>query len=127
MTVTFNRIILFCGDVNSLKTFYQHNFGFELVEEIKDEWIVLNAGNFEIALHRIGDVYRNDNKPFRAESNTKLVFEIRGDLVAFRETLLENKVELKEIKSFEGFNFLFCDGEDPEGNIFQLKQIVPAK
>jgi hypothetical protein len=126
MTVTFNRIIIFCGDVNSLKVFYEGNFGFRVIEEITDEWVVLSAGFVEIAFHRIGEAYRNNNEPFHADSNTKLVFEINGDIVAFRETLLKNGVQLNEIKSFKGFDYLLCDGEDPEGNIFQLKQIIPS-
>ena len=122
MEITFNRVIIFCGDVNKLKTFYQDYFGFRLVEEIKDEWAVLNTGQTEIAFHKIGDAYRNNDQPFRADSNTKLVFEISGDLEAFREDLLAKAVLVKEIKSFKGFDFILCDGEDPEGNVFQVKQ-----
>lgn len=124
MTVTLSRIIIFCGNVNGLKSFYQQNFGLDLIEEIENEWIVLNAGAVEIAFHRVGNAYRKDHIPFRADSNSKLVFEITDDLAGLRERLLANGVLLKEIKSFEGFNYLMCDGEDPEGNIFQLKQLA---
>ncbi|MFZ6000295.1 MAG: VOC family protein, partial [Bacteroidota bacterium] len=58
----------------------------------------------------------------RAESNTKLVFLISHDLPLFRRKLAENGVEIGEVKSFDGINSLFCDGEDPEGNVFQIEQ-----
>jgi len=100
----------------------QH-FNFNLLEEISGEWVVLNAGRTEIAFHKIGNDFINESgKPFRVESNTKLVFNIDRDLSAFRENLLQLGVVLSDIKSFPGFNYLLCDGEDPEGNVFQLSQ-----
>jgi len=123
MDIQLNRIILFAQDVNRLKKFYQEYFSFNLVEEIKNEWVVLNAGQIEIAFHKIGDAYKiNKDIPFKVDSNTKLVFELNSALPAFRESLVEQGVLLRELKSFPGSNYLLCDGEDPEGNVFQLKQ-----
>lgn len=56
------------------------------------------------------------------ESNTKLVFEIKEELTSLRQELINKGVALREIKSFPGFDYLLCDGEDPEGNVFQLAQ-----
>lgn len=70
MGITFKRVIIFCGDVNKLKTFYQEHFEFKLVEETKGEWVVLNAGPTKIAFHRIGAAHRSNDIPFRTESNT---------------------------------------------------------
>jgi catechol 2,3-dioxygenase-like lactoylglutathione lyase family enzyme len=121
MQAMLNRIILFGADLNRLKIFYQQHFNFTLVEEIDGQWIVLNAGQMEVALHKIGDAYLpKDGKPFRAQSNTKLVFGINGDLAAFRKGLLDKGVTVKEVKSFGDTGLLFCDGEDGEGNVFQL-------
>ena len=39
-----------------------------------------------------------------------------------REYLFDKNVKLNEVKAFENYDFFTCDGEDPEGNIFQLKQ-----
>jgi predicted enzyme related to lactoylglutathione lyase len=121
MKISLNRIILFGKEIDKLKIFYQENFGFSLLEEIRDQWVVLNAGQTEIALHKIGRQYDSD-EIFRAASNTKLVFGINGNLESIRNKLISNGVLLQDIKSFEGVNALFCDGEDPEGNIFQLEQ-----
>lgn len=121
MNVQLNRIIIFANDVEKLKQFYQQHFSFTLIEEIKNEWVVLNTGLIELAFHQIGEAYRNNNDtPFRAESNTKLVFNIFTDIYLFRTKLLQTGVVVQEIKSFPGINYLLCDGEDPEGNVFQI-------
>lgn len=121
MHITLTRIIVFGQAIDKLKIFYIENFNLTVIEETKHEWVVLSAGPIEIALHRIGQAYRT-NDDFNAGSNTKLVFNINTDLRAFRQILIEKGVLLKEIKSFPGINSLFCDGEDPEGNVFQLQQ-----
>ena len=121
MTTRLTRVILFCNDVEKLKQFYQQHFTFTIAEEIKNEWVVLNAGPIEIAFHRIGEAYRNQNvKPFRIESNIKLVLSTDANITLFRTKLMQAGVPMQEIKSFAGYNYLFCDGEDTEGNVFQI-------
>ena len=39
-----------------------------------------------------------------------------------REQLLNQHVPMREIKTFDNYDYCLCDGEDPEGNVFQLKQ-----
>jgi hypothetical protein len=120
---SLGRIIIFGHLVDRLKYFYIDHFGFSVVEEIKDQWIVLNTGQVEIAIHKIGQGYEpEEGKEFRVESNTKLVFYITGNIEGFRQRLVDNGVVIGEVKSFEGINSLFCDGEDPEGNVFQIEQ-----
>lgn len=119
MNAILSRVILYCQDPERLKQFYLNNFGLSLAEEIKDVWVVLQAGQVEIAFHKIGEAYRSEGE-FRAESNSKLVFEIQEDLFEARARLLENDAVMREVKSYEGFPYLLCDGEDPEGNVFQL-------
>jgi predicted enzyme related to lactoylglutathione lyase len=121
MQIALSRIILFGQNIAKLKDFYIENFGLSLVEEIKDEWVVLKAGQMEIAFHKIGAAYQSAGE-FKAESNTKLVFKIETELAALRKRLISDGVLLGEIKSFPGIDALFCDGEDPEGNVFQLEQ-----
>jgi hypothetical protein len=119
--LVLDRIILFGFDIKGLKVFYQSNFNLNLIEDIEDQWLVFNAGAIEIAFHKIGKQYKND-KPFKAESNTKLVFSINQDISDFRKTLIQNGVLMGEIKSFDGIDFWHCDGEDIEGNVLQIRQ-----
>lgn len=121
--ISLGRIIIFGHLVDKLKSFYVDNFNFSVVEEIKDQWIVLNAGQIELAIHKIGQGYEpEDGKEFRVESNTKLVFYLANNLEGFRQRLVDNGVVIGDIKKFDGINSLFVDGEDPEGNVFQIEQ-----
>ena len=120
---TLGRIIIFGHLVDKLKSFYVDNFNLLVTEEIKDHWIILSAGQVELAIHRIGQGYDHEaGKEFRMDSNTKLVFYINGDIKDFRQRLVDKGVLIGEVKSFNGINSLFCDGEDPEGNVFQIEQ-----
>lgn len=123
MNISLNRIIIFGKDVEGLKDFYMQHFNFKLLEEISSEWVVLSVGQTEIAFHKIGiDFINESDNPFRVDSNAKLVFNVDSDLTAFCAGLMQQGVVLRDIKSFPGFNYLLCDGEDPEGNVFQLSQ-----
>ena len=126
MEIVLNRIILFGSEINKLVKFYQDHFHFEVIEQDQDQWAVLRAGQIEIAFHKIGAHFIENNKPFKVDNNVKLVVEITGDLKKLRQELLDKNVQLNEIKSFEGINELLCDGQDPEGNKFQLRQQLKA-
>jgi catechol-2,3-dioxygenase len=121
MNLSLNRVILFVQDVNRLKYFYQSVFNLTPAEEIINEWVVFRTGCAELALHRAGLTYRNDDTALKVNSNAKLVFETDADLTQLREELIQKNVVMREIKSFDP-DYLLCDGEDPERNVFQLKQ-----
>ncbi len=122
MNVELNSIILFVQNEDSLKSFYVDTLGLAVLEEIKSEWVVLKTGPCNIALHKIGKDYEVPSESFKANSNTKLVFETTDDIFKLREELFNKKVVISEIKTFDNYDFWLCDGEDPERNVFQLKQ-----
>lgn len=120
MQIKLASIILFALDVKRLKTFYVDTFKLTILEEIKDEWIVLNAGGCNIGLHKIGKEYiPADGK--KQQNNTKIVFQTDA-IKDLREKSILKGVEIGEIKTFENFGYWVCDGKDPEGNVFQLSQ-----
>lgn len=121
MQITISRIIIFGRDIDLLKHFYADNFNLRVIEEIPGEWVVLNAGAVEIALHKIGEAYTDDMPKV---NNIKLVFTIPANLKQLRQKLTDSGVALKDIRSFPGINSIFCDGEDPEGNVFQLEERI---
>ncbi len=117
------RVILYTHDVRRLKVFYQTHFGLALREDIDGEWVVLDAGGVELALHRVGPAHRAASAgQTGAGSNAKFVFRIDDDLEARREALVRDGIAMREIKRFAGFPYRLCDGVDPEGNVFQLMQ-----
>jgi catechol-2,3-dioxygenase len=122
MKINFNTLIIFVQDVPKLKMFYTEILEMEIVEEIPGEWLLLKAGNCQIALHKTGSQYSTPGSEFKVDNNTKVVFEIDEDIYKLREQLLKKNVKLKEVKTFDNYNYWLCDGEDPEGNIFQFRQ-----
>ena len=125
MPFSMTRIIFYVHDVRLLTSFYQTHFGFTMIEEIPDEWVVLKAGGIELALHLVGVPWRS--QPIGASSsasgsNTKMVFCVKSGLPDIRQSLLNAGVVMGELKRYDGFAQLMCDGKDPEGNMFQLSQ-----
>lgn len=121
MQVKMTRVMLYVQDVGCLKSFYHEHFGFSVVEEIESEWVVLNAGAIELALHRVGPAYCGVSGGSNS-SNVKMVFTMQSELTSLRDRLIAAGVAMRELKRFEGFPYLLCDGVDPEGNVFQLLQ-----
>jgi catechol-2,3-dioxygenase len=123
MKFRLTRIILYVQDVRRLATFYRDVLGLAVVEEIESEWVVLQAGDCELALHRVGKPYRvADASSWKAESNAKMVMTVDRDLAELRTELISRGVAIGRIKSYPPLTGPLCDGEDPEGNMFQLAQ-----
>lgn len=98
------------------------NFNLELAEEIESQWVLLKAGLCELGLHAIGTESTQADQPSgKLENNTKMVFEIEEDIFAVHKKLTANQVALTEIKTWDNYPYWICDGEDPEGNVFQLR------
>jgi catechol-2,3-dioxygenase len=120
---SLDTIILYVRDVENLKHFYISVFGFSVLEEQEGVWVLLDAGQARIGLHRMGEPYLANLKPdHKNDNNVKLVFETDQDLNELRTALLGRHIPMREIKTFEGYSYWLCDGEDPESNMFQLKQ-----
>lgn len=120
---SLDTIILYVQSVETLKAFYVRLFNFPVVEEYGSVWALLDAGGAKIGLHKIGEQYLNKIKGnFKFDNNTKIVFEIDEDINQVRTGLIAQNVPMREIKTFDNYEFWLCDGEDPEGNVFQLKQ-----
>jgi catechol-2,3-dioxygenase len=115
-------IILYVQDVEKLKHFYTQHFHFEVIEEILPSWILLKSGATELGLHQAGVVYDADNTGNGENSNAKLVFETEESIIRLRERLKNMQVNLGDIKTWDNYGFWLCDGFDPEGNVFQIKQ-----
>ncbi len=121
MPVFKSRLMLYVRDVELLNSFYQTHFTFPVTEEIENEWAVLKAGEIEIAFHRVGAAYRELPKHTDA-SNAKIVFSVEFGLSELRKKLLSAGDRMRDLKRYDGFAQLMCDGEDSEANAFQLSQ-----
>ncbi|HMR89014.1 MAG TPA: VOC family protein [Saprospiraceae bacterium] len=122
MTLKLDTIIIFVKDLASCKDFYVHVLGLEILEETPKQWLLLSTGGCNIGLHQIGEEYLDEsNEDTEYETNTKIVFEIDGDIHTLRNDLLSKNVTIKEVMTWDNYPYLLCDGQDPEGNVFQLK------
>ena len=124
MPLPMTRIILYVQDVALLKAFYRQYFDLPVVEEIDDEWAVLDAGAIQLALHLAGPAFRHvAATPARADANhVKLVFSIDTDIDAHRARLVRDRVTVRALKRYDGFAYRMYDGVDPERNVFQVMQ-----
>jgi catechol 2,3-dioxygenase-like lactoylglutathione lyase family enzyme len=115
-------IILYVQDVEKLKKFYTQHFQFEVVEEILPSWVLLKSGAAELGLHKAGVAHDTGNITNGENNNAKLVVETEENIVTLRERLKDMQVNMKDIKTWDNYEFWLCDGFDPEGNVFQIKQ-----
>ncbi|MBN3821301.1 VOC family protein [Paraburkholderia sp. Se-20369] len=123
MPIPMTRVMLYVHDVTLLKSFYRQYFDLPIVEEIENEWIVLDAGNVELALHLAGPAFRDAASVARPRAtNVKLVFSIASGLDAHRARLAGAGVTVRDLKRYDGFAYRMYDGVDPEGNVFQVMQ-----
>jgi len=123
MNASLSRIILYVQDVGLLTRFYRDILGLPVVQEIGDEWVIFRPGSCELALHRVDRPYRvADAGSWKVETNVKLVLVVTREIAELRAELIWKGVPMREVKLYPGFPGPLCDGEDPEGNIFQLQQ-----
>jgi catechol 2,3-dioxygenase-like lactoylglutathione lyase family enzyme len=121
------RVILFAKDVSRLGDFYREVMGFAAVatEHDSDEWLLLDTGGAELALHRVPDPWNEaieitDPPAVRHGSPHKPVFVVE-DLVATRDRLLARGVVALDpgVVNPPG-RLVRCDFVDAEGNVFQV-------
>lgn len=121
MNVKFDTLILYVQNIPLIKKFYTENFNLPVIEE-DASWLLLNAGSVQIGFHKIGDHYLEKiNAGYQFDNNTKIVFEIDTDIEQARDEFVSKNILMREIKTFENYDYWLCDGTDPEGNVFQLK------
>ena len=123
MELNLDTIILFVRDMDKQKAFYVGILQLAIEEEWGNNWLLLKAGGCKIGLHQIGEEYLvGSEADWKVDSNTKLVFELKEDIHEVRTRLVAQNVALEEVRTFDNYGFWFCEGADPEGNVFQLKQ-----
>lgn len=123
MNVKLETIIFYVKDVENIKIFYTDTFNLKVIEK-DDGWVLLNAGAANIGFHKIGDKYLEKiSGNYKFDNNVKIVFEIDFNMELARNELISKNVEMKEIKTFENYDYWLCDGVDPGGNVFQLKKM----
>ncbi len=119
---TLNRAILFVQDMDSMTAFYEGQLGL-VVQSRSENWTLLGDSGYELALHLIPEEYREKRSASTSEVNarthsqTKLCF-FTEDAVKCRDKLVTQGIPMKGPVYLD--DIVYCDGVDPEGNVFQL-------
>lgn len=113
------QTILFVEDVPRMQAFYQGALGLAVLSE-EPGWVQLDAGGVVFALHAIrpGPTSKRTEPPAeRVDASTKLCFHVE-DIEAARAALVAAGTRMRQVNRYG--DIAFCDGIDPEGNIFQI-------
>jgi catechol 2,3-dioxygenase-like lactoylglutathione lyase family enzyme len=112
-----SMVILFVKDVPRVQRFYEGTLGLT-VAAAEEGFVQLDAGGSLLALHALPQEPEvPDPPPPREDSWIKLCFHV-DDVPAMRAKLVAAGVTMREVHTWS--NISFCDGVDPEGNIFQI-------
>jgi predicted enzyme related to lactoylglutathione lyase len=112
MVGKITAIILFVSDVHRLAEFYRDILGFKVIGDIDPEWTEIDCGSCRIGLHKIGK-----NRGVKKETGVKIVFGTK-DVHKTRASIEKRGHKMGKTRNFGEINF--CDGKDPEGNVFQI-------
>lgn len=114
--------MIFAKDVERMAAFYRDGVGLSVIPaESSEGWVVFDAGGTRLALHAIPPAIAAGitiARPPKAREDTpiKLIFTA-DDLAAARARLAAHGATMFEPRSPR-----WCDGLDPEGNVFQVMQ-----
>jgi len=111
------QTIVFVEDVERMQAFYQATLGLPVITA-EPGWVQLDAGGVIFALHAIKPGPKlPEPPPERVDSCIKLCFHV-DDVDTARAALVGSGVRMREVHRYAGV--AFCDGIDPEGNVFQI-------
>jgi predicted enzyme related to lactoylglutathione lyase len=114
------QAVLFVADTARMMDFYTEAFGLTLLDgDPADGFVRLDAGGVALALHALRNEPRSASgaPPPREDSHIKLAFHV-DDIEAVRDQVAAKGAVMRDIHRFG--DVAFCDGIDPEGNVFQI-------
>ncbi len=115
--------MVFAKDMERMRRFYRDGVGLAPVDEADPAtWLRFDAGGCFFALHGLPpDVARHiaiaDPPHARSDVALKFTFHV-DDVDAARARLAAHGARMDEPRCFG--DMVFCDGVDPEGNVFQI-------
>ena len=111
------QAMVFVHDAARMQEFYE-SLGLRVVDgDAASGFVRLAdpAGGALLAIHAVKAI--GPGGPPRVDTAIKLCFQV-DDADRERTALIERGVAMRELHRWEGI--AFCDGVDPEGNIFQI-------
>jgi catechol 2,3-dioxygenase-like lactoylglutathione lyase family enzyme len=111
-----SQAILFVDDVAGAVLFYRDLLGLRVLSE-EPGWVRLGGGGAVLALHALHRSAASGPTAPRVSLPHKLCFHA-DDVDGERARLVAAGVAMREVHRYD--EVTFCDGVDPEGNVFQI-------
>ncbi|MBR7799499.1 hypothetical protein [Undibacterium fentianense] len=124
-------LVLFVEDVARLSVFYA-TIAKMSVQDTGPNYAILALPGFELILHAYGQLENQDQQDLispvvvREDSYTKLCLPVAQiEEVRILAEQLGGRIKSKE-HEWSSENFCACDGNDPEGNVIQVRMPLMA-
>jgi hypothetical protein len=117
------RAIIFAKNIDRMATFYRDALGLiPLTAKSSEGWLEFDAGGVDLALHvipaHLAEAIEVTALPIAREGTPiKLVFEV-PDIEVARIHLINHGATMSAPSPWG-----YCDGVDPEGNVFQIVRV----
>jgi len=118
--------VIFAKNVEALAQFYREVAEMSEVHKDKDH-IVLDEAGFQIVIHgipkKIAEIIEITTPPeIREETPIKICLPVSSiENARTRASVLGGRIGAKN-KEWSARGFRACDGHDPEGNVFQVRE-----
>ena len=103
------RIIHFTTNTEAMSHFYSEVMGLEPLSASEAGWKEFRAGGCNISLH--------SGNASAAGRGPKIIF-YTADVSSARNALVKRGAKMGTVAT--GNQLTFCDGKDPDGNVFQI-------
>jgi predicted enzyme related to lactoylglutathione lyase len=111
-----NRVILFVTDMPAMRAFYEQVIGLQPIGHQDAGWVSYDTGGAALSLH--GGAKRRMLTAAESGKVAQVVFHV-DDVPAARAVLVSRGARMKALVKVSE-QLAFCDGQDPEGNWFQI-------
>ena len=130
MPASANGLFIYAVDAERLAAFYQAVLGLDRVHASPDVLVLgLPDTDLQLVIHPIPPsiaatiTIRSPPEP-REDAALKFFFTVPS-LAAARDSAARHGGSI-DTRTWPGSSFVLCNGCDPEGNLFQLRQSGPA-
>ena len=119
-------LFVYAVDATRVARFYQNVVGMEILHE-REDLIVLQSPDIQLLVHKIPAAIANgisiEVPPIRRENTALKFFFTVQSLDSARNSAGEYNGEIFN-ETWDGPGFIACNGIDPEGNAFQIREGV---
>ena len=121
-----SSLVLFVNDLATMKKFYADLLAYQVSEEV-ESFARMSSGSDELVLHQIPEEYLEQisNPPkLREDCVWKPTFTVDSVATSRAVAIELGGAVADESRQWELGDYVYCNGNDPEGNVIQVRQLV---